>query len=87
MAHSVATTTTTTTTTTTREKQILSFSCLFVCLNGKFCYSWKNFREFALGNLTKINAENSGLAKIGEDIGTLGEDLRRHTICRYDKLL
>jgi hypothetical protein len=28
------------------------------------------------GNLTKINAENAGLVKIGEDIGTLGEDLR-----------
>ena len=37
-------------------------------------------------NLTKINAENSGLAKIGEDIGTLCEDLCRHMISRYDKL-
>jgi hypothetical protein len=37
--------------------------------------------------LTNINAENSGLAKIGEDTGTLGEDLHRHTLSRYDKLL
>ena len=82
-----ATTTTTTTTTTTREKELLSCLCLFVRPNGKSCYRWKNFREFALGNLTNINAENLGLAKIGEDTGTLGEDLRRHTLSRYDKLL
>jgi hypothetical protein len=45
------------------------------------------FMNLHRGNLTKINVENSGLAKIGQDIGTLGEDLRKHTISRYDKLL
>ena len=45
------------------------------------------FMKLHRGILTKINAENSGLAKIGEDIGTLGEDLRKYTISRYDKLL
>jgi hypothetical protein len=41
---------------------------------------WGNF-------IIEINIENSDLVKIGEDIGTLGEDLRRHTISCYDKLL
>ena len=45
------------------------------------------FVKLHWGNLTKINAENLGSANSGEDIGTLGEDLRRHTNSRYEKLL
>jgi hypothetical protein len=45
------------------------------------------FVNLQWGNLTKINAENSGLAKIGENIDILDEDLCRHTLSRCDKLL
>jgi hypothetical protein len=45
------------------------------------------FVNFHWGNLNKINEEYSDLAKIGENIGTMGEHLRRHTISRNDKLL